>query len=74
MAHARRYFHDCLESDPKGAGYVLGQIRALYAIERQLREQQATAAVRCHIRQKQAKPILEALEAGQCGFTEEQMG
>ena len=74
MAHARRYFHDCLESDPKEAGYVLGQIRALYAIERQLREQQATAAVRCHIRQKKARPILEALEQAIAGLPRSQWG
>ena len=56
MAHARRYFHECLDSDPKRAAYVLGELRKLYAIERRLRD----ASV--EVRQAEAKPILDTLE------------
>ena len=33
-AHARRYVHKALESEPERTGYVLEQLKALYAIER----------------------------------------
>jgi len=60
MAHARRYFHECLDSDPKRAEYVLGELRKLYAIERRLRD--GSVELRRKVRQAEAKPILDALE------------
>ena len=60
MAHARRYFHECLDADPKRAKYVLGELRKLYEIERRLRH--ASDAVRRKVRQAEARPILDALE------------
>ena len=59
-AHARRYFHECRESDPEEAKHVLLQLQRLYAIERNLRH--APADHRCQVRQQRAKPILDALE------------
>ena len=39
MAHARRKFYEAQGSEPDKAGYVLGQIKLLYDIERLLREE-----------------------------------
>ena len=62
MAHARRYFYDCLKTDPVEAPYVVGLFRELYAIERGLRKINACAETRMKARQKEAKPILDKLE------------
>ena len=56
-AHAWRYFHECLDSDPEEANYVLRQLQRLYAIERDL-----CLCLRCEERRKRARPILESLE------------
>lgn len=60
MAHARRYFEKAKDEDPQGAGYVLGQIQRLYAIERQIQE--STSQQRYEIRQSQAVPILAQMK------------
>ena len=62
MAHARRYFYDCLQTDPDEAPYVVGLFRELYAIERGLRKINACAKTRMKARQEEAKPILDKLE------------
>ena len=62
MAHARRKFSDCFESEPEKARYVLEQIKLLYKIERRLRERSAGAEERRQVRQDEAKPVLEALK------------
>ena len=36
-AHARRYFHTALDSNPKRARHVLEQIKVVYTIEREVR-------------------------------------
>jgi len=56
MAHARRYFEKAKDEDPQGAGYVLGQMQRLYAIERNT--QDIPSEQRYTIRQAQAVPIL----------------
>ena len=53
---------DCRESEPEKAHYVLEQIKRLYAIESRLREMSASAKVRCHVRQDEARPALDALK------------
>lgn len=63
MAHARRKFHECLTSDPDEAAYALSQFNRLYGIERELRQEDASADRRREVRQKSAKPILDGLEA-----------
>ncbi len=62
MAHARRKFYDCLEYEPEKAEYVLEKIRQLYAIERRLREEGASAERRRDVRQQEARPVLEKLK------------
>ena len=59
-AHARRYFHKALESEPERAGYVLEQLKALYAIERTVRGE--APSVRRRVREREAKPLLDALK------------
>lgn len=62
-AHARRYFHEALESAPEQAGPVIEEIGKLYAIERVLREQGADADERHRMRQEQALPVLKDLKS-----------
>ena len=60
MAHARRYFFQAKESEPK-AEVALNYFAQLYALEQTLREQAAdTPAIQAQ-RQEKARPILQAL-------------
>jgi len=61
MAHARRYFEKALDNDKPRAEHALNLIAQLYAIERKAKD--LTARERYDLRQKQAKPILDELEA-----------
>jgi transposase len=60
-AHARRYFFEARENDPERARHALGEIRALYDIERALRVEGASIAERKRMRQEHAPPILKRL-------------
>ena len=62
MEHTRRTFQECLGADPDQREYVLEQIQGVYSIEQQLREDDANADRRRAVRQREAKPILVALE------------
>ena len=62
-AHARRYFHEALESAPEQARPVLEWVAQLYAVERVLREQDAPTHERERVRQEQAVPVLEGLKS-----------
>ncbi len=63
-AHARRGFFDALKLNPLDAGAVrlIEQIDALFAMDRQAREQQLPLAERHGLRQKQARPLLIRLK------------
>ncbi len=61
-AHARRYFHDARDSTAERADHVLARIQELYAIERQLREEEAGPAERARVRHEKAAPILAGLK------------
>jgi hypothetical protein len=61
MAHARRYFEKALDNDRQRAVFVLNQIKALYAIEEEARQQNLDHAQRRALRQKKAIPILDEL-------------
>jgi transposase len=61
MAHARRLFNEALDNDQQVATYALQEIQKLYAIERKCKEQQLSLNDVKILRQKEAKPILEAL-------------
>ena len=68
-AHVRRGFFEAKESAPKEAGWILVQIRHLYQIEAELRQQRAGVALRDAFRSSQSRPIIqrirEALERWQ---------
>ena len=61
-AHARRRFVAALEGGEGQAAWPLEQVRALYAIERQLTAEQVSPEVRAKVRQEQGRPLLDALE------------
>jgi len=61
-AHARRKFHEALESAPKTAGWFLRQIQHLYRVEARLREQRAGAKLRAAVRAHESRPIVERLK------------
>ena len=55
-AHARRYYHKSLESDPERAKVALGRIAALFRIERELKDLEPIA--RAIARKKRSQPIV----------------
>src|SRR5262249_43958024 len=59
--HARRYFFDARLTDPERAHEALARIRALYAVERDAKEQELTGAALAAYRQEHAGPILVAV-------------
>jgi hypothetical protein len=59
-AHARRYFFDARLSDPERSHDALARIRALYAVEREAKEQKLTGADLAAYRQQHAGPVLAA--------------
>ena len=60
-AHARRKFFDARKSSPREAHQVLNWIGQLYDIEDRARP--LTAAVRCELRNVEAVPLLDRLDA-----------
>jgi transposase len=58
--HARRYFFDARLTDPERAHEVLARIRALYAVERDGKEQELTGASLAAYRQEHSGPVLTA--------------
>ena len=60
-AHVRRKFFEALEQTPRAAGWVMGQIQNLYAIEARLRQENASPKVRQIIRAQQSQPIVERI-------------
>jgi transposase len=61
MAHARRKFVEAEKNDAARAGYVLGQLQKLYALERQARQELLSEEDFLALRQQKAVPILEQL-------------
>ena len=59
-AHARRGLHEAL-GEGRSAAWLVGQIGRLYAVEKQLRKQQAGPQFRAAVRAWQSRPILERL-------------
>jgi transposase len=64
MAHIRRGFYEAKESSPRHAGWVLRQIRNLYALEARLRKENAGPRLRQARRAAEAAPILTRLRKG----------
>ena len=61
LAHARRKFSEALTNDRSRAEHVLAEIQKLYAIERQLTENNLTGNDKWQYRKEQALPILKDL-------------
>jgi transposase len=56
--HARRYFFDARLTDPERSHEALARIRALYAVERDAKEQELTGAALAVYRQEHAGSVL----------------
>lgn len=63
MAHARRKFEKALDNDKARAEHVLGLMQQLYHIEAQARGKAMDASQRKNLRQQEAVPLLQELEA-----------
>ena len=63
MAHARRKFNEALQSDEPRATHALKLFQQLYAIEQRIREDGITNEAVVTLRQQEAVPLLNELEA-----------
>ena len=61
MAHARRMFYEAQANDADRADYALKQFASLYAIERNIKEQQLKHEQIVDLRQQKAVPVLQGL-------------
>jgi transposase len=61
-AHARRKFAEAEDSDRARAHYVLLEIQKLYALEREIKEQQLSTEAIVTLRTEKALPVIEALK------------
>jgi hypothetical protein len=61
-AHVRRKFHEALESSPRLASWLLGQIQQLYRIEANLRSHHAGPRLRAAVRASESRPVVQRLE------------
>ncbi len=61
MAHARRKFEQALDYDAVKAGWVMGKIQELYAIEREARNASLSPAQRKELRLDRSLPIMNEL-------------
>lgn len=59
MAHARRKFVEANKDDEKQSEYILGEIRKLYLLEEQMRDEGVGWEQRTNLRKQHAEPILE---------------
>ena len=62
MAHARRYFEKALDNDKSLAEYFLNQLQKVYAVEREIKEENKTEHEIVTLRKERSRPILFALE------------
>jgi transposase len=60
-AHARRKFHEALQTGQKPAAGPLKAIATIYGIEKELRQSRAGPEERAAIRQRDSAPILQSL-------------
>jgi transposase len=58
-AHARRHFHDALETDQVRMGVVLAQIAKLYGVEKTARQRGISGEARRILREQGSKPVLD---------------
>jgi transposase len=58
-AHSRRAFFEALTAEPSGAAEALEQIKTLYAIEEQIRDQKLVGDAKRHHRLTYSKLLVE---------------
>jgi transposase len=58
-AHSRRGFFEALEAEPDGAAAALEQIKAMYAVEEQIREKKLSGEAKQIHRLMYSKPLVE---------------
>jgi len=63
MAHARRYFEKALGNDEVRAEYFITHAQQLYAVEKQIRDEQLTAENILALRLDKSLPVLNQMEA-----------
>ena len=63
LAHIRRKFFEAKSNHAELAGHALGEIQKLYAVEREARRAELSAADRLALRQDRAKDVYESLLA-----------
>ena len=63
MAHARRKFVDALDNDKARAEHALQLFQQLYNIERRIKDEALTGDALLQLRQQEAVPVLQTLEA-----------
>lgn len=61
LAHVRRKFYDAREQSPKMAGWILGQMQNLYALEKELRDTRAGPRLREARRASASRPVMARL-------------
>lgn len=61
-AHARRYFFEARDGAPKDAAHALAVIQALYAVERDAKEEGADPDRRRALRRERSSPLLSAFK------------
>lgn len=61
-AHARRRFFNALGAEKGHAGYAIAALRRLYEIEREAKELGLDFSARRDLRQKEARPLLDAMK------------
>jgi transposase len=62
LAHARRKFNEALPNNKPVASYVLGEIQKLYAIERDIIDNEITGEAKLQYRKEHAMPLFDELE------------
>jgi transposase len=62
LAHIRREFYNARGDHPRLTGWILGQIRQLYRIEKKLRESRAGPRLRQAVRAAESRPIHRRLQ------------
>jgi len=62
LAHARRYFEKALDSNREPAAYVIKQLQEVYAVEREIKQNNITGEEIVLMRKERSLPVMNELE------------
>jgi len=62
LAHARRYFEKALDSNREPAAYFIKQLQEVYALEREIKQNNITGEEIVLMRKERSLPVMNALE------------